>query len=97
MEKKEEGRKNKGKYMIKYSSGAGLPLSEMGEDEAIKIAQEAGVEDPDLLLLEITKDRGGCVIDWRPQEYNGMVQRALAFLYSKLRRLIVVGRALGLG
>ena len=90
-------KRKKGKYLIKYSSGAGLTLGEIETDKAIDIAREAGANDPDLLLVEITTNLGGCVIDWRPQEYNGMVQRALAFLYSKLRRLIVVGRALGLG
>ena len=59
-------KKEKGKYLIKYSSGVGLIMENTEIGEAIDEARREGINDPDLLLVAITKDMGGCTIDWKP-------------------------------
>lgn len=94
-------KKKKGKYVIMYSNGIPDIIGKTETDKAIAKARKEGLKDPELKLLEMTTDLGGCVISWKPRSRMDRLREAYskisAFLYSKLRRLIVVGRALGLG
>jgi len=59
-------KKNRGKYLIKYSTGVTNMMGETETAVAINTAREEGVNDPELLLVKIT-DLGGCVIRWKPK------------------------------
>jgi hypothetical protein len=71
--------KDRGKYLMNYSTGSVKAMGEIKTAEAIAMARKEGIKDPDLQLVEIT-DKGGCVVDWKP----GSVTNGLREVCSKI-------------
>ncbi len=81
-------KKKRGKYVIKYSSGAANTLGETKTDEAIATARKEGLKDPDLQLVEIT-DQGGCAISWKSRSLMERLKVVFLRMCGCVRSFIV--------